>query len=70
MKKVTLWYKKIKNNEGIIIKEEFNHLADGWVEGKFPLPKDKSFSNQVAWENDEWRFAHREMDENYKVSLT
>lgn len=54
MNKVTLWYKIIRNDDGNIVKLNFNHLQDGWVEGLKPLPLHKSFTNQRAWLKEEW----------------
>lgn len=54
MNKVTLWHKIFRNDEGEITKIEFNHLDDGWKEENKPLPKSNQYSNQVAWQNEEW----------------
>jgi len=54
MKKVTLWYKITRNGKGDVMSTPFNHLDDGWKEEIHPLPKSKSYTNQVAWGREEW----------------
>lgn len=68
MKKVTLWHRVKKNAEGTIIKSDFNHLEDGWVEGEFPLPKSNTFHNQKAWEKEFWTFEHKHITSDFVVS--
>lgn len=67
MNKVTLWHKIYRNDEGEITRTEFNHLDDGWKEENKPLPKSTLYSNQAAWENEEWLKQYKHMTDDYIV---
>lgn len=43
MKRVTCWYKENK----------YNHLSDGWEQGKFP--KLKHASQKTSWTSGNWK---------------
>ena len=51
---ITKWYRIKKDEEGNIIGKSFNHYSEGWVEGMYPQPFDQSFTNQVAWQKEDW----------------
>lgn len=68
MKKVTLWHKVLKDKDGNT-NTVFNHLEDGWNPRKFPAPKLETFTNQVAWEKEEWKSEFKYMDENHVIVI-
>lgn len=35
--------------------QKFNHIQDGWSETEKPLPVNRAFTNQIAWQNHPWR---------------
>lgn len=68
MKKITLWYKLIKDNDGVYVCEkDHNHMEDGWVAEEKPRAIKKEYTNQVAWEKSEWRKEFRYITEEYVV---
>lgn len=67
MKKVTLWYKIIRNGKGDITSTSFNHLDDGWKEENKPLPKSKLYANQTAWRHEEWLKQWKLITDDYIV---
>lgn len=67
MKKVTLWYKILKDKEGNFKGLAFNHIEDDWSGKEFPAPKDESFTNQKAWEHEEWHRRFKYMSDNFVV---
>ena len=67
MQKVTLWYKILKDKEGNVTGTSFNHLEDGWSSKEFPAPKLETFTNQVAWEKEEWHREYKYMNEKLVV---
>ncbi|WP_234799399.1 hypothetical protein [Bacillus altitudinis] len=52
VKMITLWYKYTDKGNKVAV---FNHIENGHVDGEFPKPKDKSYTNQKAWEKSEWK---------------
>ena len=61
LKPITKWYKLKKDNDGNVISKSFNHYEEGHVDGNYPLPFKKEYSNQVAWKNDDWEKVHSTM---------
>lgn len=55
MKKVTAWHKVIRDKvSGEVTSMPFNHLEDGWSMDNKPAPKSPLYTNQLAWQNDDW----------------
>lgn len=64
VKMITLWYKYTDKGNKVAV---FNHIENGHVDGESPKPKDKSYTNQKAWEKSEWKKQFAYIDQQYQV---
>ncbi|WP_242691309.1 hypothetical protein [Cytobacillus praedii] len=67
MKKITLWSKVNRDENGKFLNAKFNHIEDGWIEGVYPKPISEEFTNQKAWSKSEWIYKFGTLDKNFKV---
>ncbi len=68
MKKVTIWSKINRAENGKILSIKFNHIEDGWIESDYPKPLSDKFINQKAWSKNEWHCKYGIMDREYRVT--
>ena len=58
MKKITAWSKRklTPDKSGIVLDDRYihNHIEDGWVGGRKPMPFRPEYTNQVSWQKSEW----------------
>lgn len=63
-KRITIWSILKENGDKI-----HNHIENDWVDGDFPLPFKKEFTNQLSWKNMKWKKRHAYLVDGKVVEL-
>lgn len=58
VKKITVWERVNRDEDGKIIGYDHNHIEDNWIKTNKPKPIKPEFKGQECWKGYEWRRVH------------